>query len=302
MPVAPIDTNLRNESMAHFQGPISTASEEEIPEYRLEKYQQPTPANLELYAACEAGDGVKASAALKSGGYPNYYDEEKGGFTAVHVAAMAEDCSALEALKDFVAAEEALAPRFDLKTTTLKSTPLHCAAQAGRASALKVLLNLPGVEIDGVNSYGNTALLLACAANARDCAKILVDAGSNPTVANKHGQTALHMAVAGVAAAIRKKEEGDDVLSVVRLILSEAANANAVDGNGQTPLHHVATMRENDTVIKLAKLLLSKGAHSKIRDNAGKRPSEIGSGRATPRGDLMKILKQHEMFVIDTAC
>ena len=71
--------------MAHFQGPISTASEEEIPEYRLEKYQQPTPANLELYAACEAGDGVKASAALKSGGYPNYYDEEKV-FVPAHTA------------------------------------------------------------------------------------------------------------------------------------------------------------------------------------------------------------------------
>ena len=63
-------------------------------------------------------------------------------------------------------------------------------------------------------------------------------------------------------------------------------------------------MRENDAVLALAKLLLAAGGHSKIRDSNGRRPSELGAGagRATPRGELVKLLKNHERLVIDTAC
>lgn len=61
-------------------------------------------------------------------------------------------------------------------------------------------------------------------------------------------------------------------------------------------------MRENDAVLALAKLLLAAGGHSKIRDSNGQRPSELGAGRATPRGELVKLLKNHERLVIDTAC
>ena len=40
-------------------------------------------------------------------------------------------------------------------------TPLHAAAASGQISVVKLLLEL-GVEVDAVNTFGNTALHVAC--------------------------------------------------------------------------------------------------------------------------------------------
>lgn len=297
-------------------------AEEEIPAHFLAAFQAATPENVELFAACEAGDGPRAAVALEKGGLANYYDETKGGITAVHAAAAAADPGALAALTAFDG-QGVAAPLFDVRSTAMKATPLHEAAAAGRSPQVAMLL-AKRVDVNAANAYGNTALMVAAAANALAVCEALRGADADARAANARGQTALHMAVAGVGAALRTKAPPDDVLAVARLLLNTgAADANAADGHGQTPLHHVAAMRENDAVLALAKLLLAAGGHSKVRDangaffffrrlffllrrcdavRIGKRPSELGAGRATPRGELVKLLKNHERLVIDTAC
>ena len=282
--------------MSKFSAPA-----EELPFHFLEAYQKETPENVALFAAAEKGDGAEVKALLERGAYANWFEEARtGGMTAVHVAARAESSDALDALLAFEAAEEAYAPRFDLKSTASKSSPLHEAAQAGAADNVAALLAAPGVAIDGVNAYGDTALALACAANSSAAAKVLLDAAADPRAANARGQRPLHLAVAGVAAALRRGTDGDAALDVVKLLLAEKADPNAPDGNGQTPLHHVAAMRETEATVKLAKLLLANKAQSKIRDANGQRPSELGANRATPRGELKALLKSHERLIVDS--
>ena len=284
---------------------MSKFSSEETPAHQLAALQQPTEANKALFAAAERGDGPGAAAALERKAFANWFEDvESGGMTAVHVAARAPSSGALEALIAYAptGADAQLKPRFDLQSTTLKSTALHEAAAADRAAHVALLLAVDGVRVDGVNAYGDTALAVAAAANSSACAKVLLDAAADARAKNRRGQSPLHLAVAGVSAALRRGKDGDSTLDVVRLLLAEKADPNAEDDAGQTPLHLVAQMRENDTVVKLAKVLLSKGGMSKIRDHNGQRPSEVGEARAaTPRGELKALLKSHERLVVDRA-
>ena len=192
----------------------------------------------------------------------------------------------------------------------LKATPLHCAAAAGKSAQLGALIKL-GVAVDAANCYGDTPLLVACGAHEPEVVKRLLAAGADPTTTNNNGQHALHMAVAGVsrklrvAASEKENVDDDDALAVVKLLLADPktplakrCDPNCVDSNGQTPLHHVAGLKERPATVALAKLLLSSGARAKVADASGKRPSEIGAGRATPRGELTALLKRHEMLVL----
>ena len=70
-----------------------------------------------------------------------------------------------------------LKPLFDLPSTVLKATPLHCAAEVGNSAQLEVLLKL-GIDANGENAYGDTPLLVACANNQAECvATMISDSG-----------------------------------------------------------------------------------------------------------------------------
>ena len=290
--------------------------EEEIPAYRLAHNQEATPATLGLFQACEAGDAAKANEFLSQGGRANYFDDIKGGTTPVHAACtLPKDAAALEALIAFAATEpgDDLKPLFDLPSTVLKATPLHCAAEVGNSAQLEVLLKL-GVDANGENAYGDSPLLVACANNQAECVKLLLDHGADPTKANHKKQNALHMAVAGLGKALRteegKENEADPakidaqllvakrLLADPKVALAKRIDPNHADANGQTPLHHIAVMKERPATVALAKLLLASGGKAKVMDAAGKRPSELGAGRATPRGELTALLKRHELLVL----
>ena len=90
-------------------------------------------------------------------------------------------------------------PLFDLPSTVLKATPLHCAAEVGNSSTIEVLLKL-GIDANGENATG-IPLLVACANNQAECVKLLLEHNADPTKANHKKQNALHMAVAGLGKA-----------------------------------------------------------------------------------------------------
>ena len=289
--------------------------EEEIPAYRLAHNQEATPATLGLFQACEAGDAAKVNEFLGQNGRANYFDDIKGGTTPVHAACtLPKDATALEALIAFAKTEpgDDLKPLFDLPSTVLKATPLHCAAEVGNSAQLEVLLKL-GVDANGENAYGDSPLLVACANNQAECVKLLLDHGADPAKANHKKQNALHMAVAGLGKALRSEEgkKNDSpalieaqllvakrLLADPKVALAKRIDPNHADANGQTPLHHIAVMKERPATVALAKLLLASGGKAKVMDASGKRPSELGAGRATPRGELTALLKRHELLVL----
>ena len=63
--------------------------------------------------------------------------------------------------------------------------------------------------------------------------------------------------------------------------------------------HEQETLKR--AVMKLVKEItykLASGGKAKVMDASGKRPSELGAGRATPRGELTALLKRHELLVL----
>ena len=87
------------------------------------------------------------------------------------------------------------------------------------------------------------------------------------------------------------------LLADPKVALAKRIDPNHADANGQTPLHHIAVMKERPATVALAKLLLASGGKAKVMDASGKRPSELGAGRATPRGELTALLKRPELLV-----
>ena len=220
--------------------------EEEIPAYRLAHNQEATPATLGLFQACEAGDSTKVAEFLKQGGRANYFDDIKGGTTPVHAACtLPKDSTALEALVAFAKTEpgDDLKPLFDLPSTVLKATPLHCAAEVGNSAQLEVLLKL-GVDANGENAYGDTPLLVACANNQAECVKLLLEHNADPTKANHKKQNALHMAVAGLGKALRSeegKENDSPALIEAQLLVAKRLLADpkvALVNMGSAPMRH----------------------------------------------------------------
>ena len=164
----------------------------------------------------------------------------------------------------------------------------------GNSAQLEVLLKL-GIDANGENAYGDTHSC-ACANNQAECVKLLLEHNADPTKANHKKQNALHMAVAGLGKALRSEEgkENEDVeeklLVAKRLLedpkvpLAKRIDPNHADANGQTPLHHIAVMKERPATVALAKLLWrpvgSQGRGCERKTALGAR-----RGRATPRGN-----------------
>ena len=211
--------------------------EEEIPAYRLAHNQEATPATLGLYKACEEGDAVKVTQFLAQGGRANYFDAVKGGTTPVHAAAtLPKDAAALEALIAFAKTEpgDDLKPLFDLLSTVLKATPLHCAAEAGNCAQLEVLLKL-GLDADCENAYGDSPLLVACANNRADAVSLLLTHGADPTKANHKGQNGLHMCIAGLGKALRTDVAKENVDVPAAKENAPAAKENAPAAKENAP-------------------------------------------------------------------
>lgn len=87
------------------------------------------------------------------------------------------------------------------------------------------LLDYLNESVDHVNSNGETALHLACKKNCPSVVEKLLKIGANPNLlTNETRQTALHYCVSSKA------------VECVKVFIGTAANFNARDANGDTPL------------------------------------------------------------------
>jgi ankyrin repeat protein len=101
-----------------------------------------------------------------------------------------------------------------------------------------------GVDINGKNSQGTTALLLACSFKDNDeMIELLLEKGADPNVRGPKGETALSFAARYS-------------LKAVKMLLAKGADINAKDGAGWTALKWAKQMKQNDIV----KFLKDNGA------------------------------------------
>ena len=110
-------------------------------------------------------------------------------------------------------------------------------------------------DLDSQNNKGRTALTLACLCRQQDSVKILLEAPSNPNIADNDGYTSLHAAVTGGCS---KK--------IIKSIIDHGGDVNATDKENCTTLW-IACAKSNTDAINV---LLKAGSDTNIAlDDSG---------------------------------
>lgn len=124
-------------------------------------------------------------------------------------------------------------------------TPLMFAASTGHGVAVQTLL-AKGAEVDTL-SLGRTALVFAVMNKHVEIIRLLLDKGANPNIT-----------IDDTPLLTRTIKDGQPQLA--ELLIAKGAAANAIDGEGQTPLMHACGQGDMATV----KALLAGGANVNI--------------------------------------
>ena len=106
-----------------------------------------------------------------------------------------------------------------------------------------------GGDVNAVNNRGQTALWFACADGHESIVKILLDAGADPNITDKYGDSCLHAAIHGLCST-----------KVIQEIHDHGAQVNAVNNDGATPLLLACSTAQEEAV----KLLLRAKADPNI--------------------------------------
>lgn len=127
-------------------------------------------------------------------------------------------------------------------------TPLMNAAAIGSVDAMKMLIDR-GADVNAVNTYGSTALMMSVTDAKK--VRLLLDHGANVNVAARSGRTALIIASFANPSA-----------EVVRMLLARGANVAVMDQRKVTPLNAATFGNDIETV----KLLLNANADISTAD------------------------------------
>ncbi len=167
-------------------------------------------------------------------------------------------------------------------------TALMLTAQEGNSAILDLLERK--ADVNARDAEGNTALLYAARFfvrwEQRKAGEALLQAGAEPNVTNKAGETPLMLA------SRQYEVEGP------KLLLNKGARINAVDQRGRTALMYAIDGPKdfdntNHLVYspKIVQFLIDQGADLNIRDKQGVTALQL----ATQRGhaDAINLLRQH---------
>ena len=115
-----------------------------------------------------------------------------------------------------------------------ENTQLHEAVEDGELELVRFLIDA-GADVNALDKWLDTPLIIAAEEGDLEIVQILVDAGADVNVQDRWLDTPLHIAT----------EEGD--LEIVQILVDAGADVNVQDRWGDTPLQ--IAMEEGDTEI-----------------------------------------------------
>jgi hypothetical protein len=161
---------------------------------------------------------------------------------------------------------------FDPSTRDEKGQPgLTIAMQENSLKAARVLLARPEVDINALNSSGESALMMAAIKGDLAGVQLLLEHGAK---VNQPGWSALHYAASGPEP------------KVVALLIERGADIDAGSPNGTTPLMMAAQYGSEDSVT----LLLDHGADPRRRNQLDL--DVVSFARRAGRDMLAKLLEK----------
>lgn len=114
------------------------------------------------------------------------------------------------------------------------------------------------------DDFGSTPLISASIHMHPEAVAFFLEHGARPRQANKKGETALHFLYYGTA---------EDAANIIEQLVEAGADVNAVDREGNTPLHTIMDKRFGVTLP--AMMLLQLGADPTQINNQGQLPLHI---------------------------
>lgn len=178
-------------------------------------------------------------------------------------------------------------------------TPLHYAAEEGRAAAVRALMMFGAKSSAREYAKEMSPLDLAATRGHAEVVRVMVQLGANVNVRVPHGRTALHCARGGAVVdalveagakieaskcdgttPLRRAARRAD-LAAAGALVRHGANVNANDSNGSTPLHYVAGRASRQNSAVLVDMLMRSGADETLVDRRGETPARVVDARST---------------------
>ncbi|KAF8460918.1 hypothetical protein BDZ91DRAFT_798421 [Kalaharituber pfeilii] len=186
------------------------------------------------------------------------------------------------------------------KVVEISHNKLHFAICSGFTEALQTILASPEFDptlLDQRDYHGDTPFLIACRFGAFRAATLLVDAGSDVTVRNEYGETALHF--------LCDFEHKHETEEIVRIVLAHGGtallNTHASSSYPREAIHVIPTMLGpplNRAIIRnnlaVAEVLLHHGANPLALEQDGKAfISPMALAAVTHSVEMLKLFVKH---------